>query len=87
MGQKTTYYLLQPLLSNPFCYKINIKNEMTDNLSKKGHTVPVMKQIINWAVMGEGIFSRVIVFKLTTEKQPRVLNNIEIAQMNCPIKD
>lgn len=42
---------------------------------------------ISRPVMGEGTFSGVIVFKLTTERQPPVWNNIETAQMKRPIKD
>lgn len=50
-------------------------------------TLKLELNAISRPVMDEGTFSRVIVFKLTTERQPPVWNNIETAQMKRPIKD
>lgn len=55
--------------------------------SKWNHNQHLELNAISRPVTAEGTFSRVIVFKLTTERQPPVWNNVETAQMKRPIKD
>ncbi len=64
------------------------QQELPDGqLFKRNCTLNLELNAISRPVMDEGTFSRVIVFKLTTERQPPVWNNIETAQMKRPIKD